>query len=177
MRWITWLVGVWVAAWMSPVSAITIEQAYATIHSQRAVFDPSLTTMGGDESWHLDHLFRLIDLSVKERVETLLWIQSGGREGDGADEYESILQQLHTLQPPQQLAVVHQLVLGAIEEQRDVLREWRNAPERVSMHHPLVLSSSGKLHEAYNRVMQLYPQEDYHNRQAFYDYFCCLDFI
>lgn len=164
-------------AWSTPVDAMTIEQAYATIPHRRTAFDPTIASMAPNEASYLKELFNLIDLAVKERVETLSWLQSQGAKGEGTDEYDSILLRLHHLQVPGRLQTVHQLVTEAIQEHRDILREWRKAPETISMTHPLVRSSSQKLYQAYGMVMQLYAKEQPRNQQAFYDYFCCLDFL
>ena len=43
--------------------------------------------------------------------------------------------------------------------------------------HSLVRSSSNQLIQAYDYLMQSYPQESPHNRQAFFDHLCALDFI
>ena len=159
------------------VAAMTIEQAYAAIPHRRTMFDPSIATMGPNEASYLKELFSLIDLAVKERVETLLWLRSGGAQGDASDEYDTILMRLEHLSVPGRLQGVHRSVTEAIQEQRDVLREWRTEPTTISMEHPLVHSASKKLYQAYGMVIQLYSKEAPRNQQAFYDYFCCLDFL
>ena len=156
---------------------MTIEQAYAAIPHRRTIFDPGIANMGPNEAAYLKALFSLIDLAVKERVETLLWLQSNGAKGDGWDDYDMILSRLNNLRAPANLQTVHQLVIDAIQEHRDVLRQWRQAPSTVSMNHPLVQSSSRKLYQAYGMVTQLYGKEQPRNQQAFYDTFCCLDFL
>ncbi len=156
---------------------MTVEQAYAAIPHERTVFNPAMASMAPDEAAYLKELFAIIDLAVKERVETLLWLQSGGTRGDEVDEYDMILGRLKSLPVPGKLLQVHQLVTDAIQEQCNVLREWRKAPKQLSMQHPLVHSSSRKLYQAYGGVIQLYSKEDTRNLQAFYDYFCCLDFL
>ena len=182
MRWSSvWqpLVCALVMVSASPVRCeeLTIEQAYATIHPQRAVFDPGLAGMAPEESAYLAAFFDLIDLAVKERVETLLWLQSKGTQGEGIDEYDALLARFAALRAPGRLRRIHQWVITAVTQQRDVLREWRADPTRLSMRHPLVGSSSSLLHQTYGEVIRLYPGEDQRNRQAFYDYFCSLDFL
>ena len=156
---------------------MTVEQAYATMAHPHLVFNPQVCPAPQDESRYLAQLFQLIDLAVKERVETLTWIQSRGTQGDGKDEYDALVSQLHALNPPTKLQSVHALTVAAIEEQRTVLREWRGHPENVSMQHPLVRSSSQKLYQAYGEVPPLSPADHRANQAAFYNYFCCLDFL
>ncbi len=156
---------------------MTVEQAYAAVAHPHLIFNPHVTSAPQDESRYLTQLFHLIDLAVKERVETLAWIQSGGARGDGTDDYGRLLAQFRSLQPPAKLAMVHTLTLSAIQEQRTALTEWKAHPQHVSMSHPLVNSSSQKLHQAYNAVVSLYRTENRQNQAAFYNYFCCLDFL
>jgi hypothetical protein len=63
-------------------------------------------------------------------------------------------------------------------EQRAALAEWRKTVLPANLGgHPLVASSSGKLHRAYGDLLALFPQEDAHNKAAFFDYLCAMDFI
>ncbi len=85
---------------------------------------------------------------------------------------------------PPSLRHVHQLVNEAIEEQRAFLHEWRQSLGAGADHvvptiaqHPLVQSASQKLQQAYQDLMRLFPQEGPHNKDAFFDYLCALDFL
>ena len=158
-------------------AAMTPEQAYAAIPHQRPIFDVSAATMPAHEAAYLRQLFGVIDLAVKERVETLVWLQSRHAQGDGVDDYDALLARLSALEPPAKLRLVHRLVSEAIQEHRDVLRQWRRSPAAISMNHPLVRSSSQKLYQAYGRLIKIYATEHPRNLQAFYDYFCSLDFL
>jgi hypothetical protein len=40
-----------------------------------------------------------------------------------------------------------------------------------------VQTASARLHEAYAELMRLYPGEGTHNRDAFFDYLCALDYL
>jgi len=65
-----------------------------------------------------------------------------------------------------------------MREQRSALEQWRKIALPTDLaRHPLVASSSGKLHRAYAELLALFPQEDAHNKAAFFDYLCALDFI
>jgi hypothetical protein len=97
----------------------------------------------------------------------------------GSETYESnivkILDRLRKLSPPEKLKPVQQLILQAIEQHRDYFRRLpdTHAQERKQM----IQQSHRTLIQAYNTLMRLYPDETPHNRQAFYDYLCALDFI
>ena len=79
------------------------------------------------------------------------------------------------------------LITTALREQGSYFREWDQAtakrqPFPYTLYqggnfHSLVRSSSSKLIQAYNHLMQSYPKESPHNRQAFFDHLCALDFL
>ena len=161
--------------------AMTVEEAYMTLSHHRPMFNPTMAHIADDESLYLRQLFDIIDRAVRERVQTMAWLQSTAASAEPSDQYNELISRLWALQPPSRLAHVHQVVREAIEEQRDVLRQWRplrgTSEHVVTMQHPLVQDSSRKLHQVYDEIVQLFPGAGEHNRQAFYDYFCCLDFL
>lgn len=148
---------------------------------QRPVFSTVSTTLPENEAAYLAALFNVIDQAVAQRVSIMTWLAGKATSPEPFDDYDAILFQLKTLRPPKKLAVVQQLVFAAIGEQRDLIRQWKSRPRafvwETVRHHPKIASSSQKLHHAYARVVELYPQEHQKNRDAFYDYFCCLDFL
>lgn len=163
----------------SPVSAgMSVEEAYRAIPHRRTIFDLNAAKMSQEEQTYLQQLFSLIDHAIVERVEMLIWLQSRGKRGAMAQDYDGILRQLNGLTNPSRLKNVHQLVVEAIKEQRAALQEWRKTalPESFTRH-PLVARSSGKLRRAYSELLQLFPREGQHNKEAFFDYLCALDFI
>lgn len=87
---------------------------------------------------------------------------------------------------PEGLKAMHRSVLDALIDQGAYFEEWQRAVSKrepfkhalgASPQHPRVISSSQKLHEAYGRLMQVYPQEAERAKQAFFDHLCALDFI
>lgn len=161
-------------AWAEP---LTVEQAYADIPHVRPIFNFPIERLPDNEAAYLKELFYWIDRAVKERVETYLWLTSDSRKGDPVDEYPEILAGLERLKPPAKLADVHALTLEAVREHQMLFQGWRSDPTTVSMIDPLVGRSSQNLHTAYSRIVQIYDKVNPKNRQAFYDYFCCLDFL
>ena len=160
---------------------MTVEQAYASLSHQRPVFSPMIASMPENESAYLTQLFSVIDQAVVQRVGIMTWLAGKGTSSEPFDDYDAILFQLSALRPPMKLTDVHHLVIEAVEEQRDLIRAWKQEPRvfawETARRHPLVSSSSQKLHHAFDHVIRLYPQEHQKNREAFHDYFCCLDIL
>ena len=166
-----------------PVHADTmsVEQAYALLRHQQPVFSPGFSSAPKDEAAYLVQFFAIINQAVVQRVDMMAWLSGKGQHPEPFDRYDDLLFQLKALQPPDRLREMHQLTMEAVEEQRDMIRQWRSQAQvfvwELAVKDPRVASSSAKLHKAFNRVITLYPGEHEKNRQAFYDFFCCLDFL
>jgi hypothetical protein len=155
-----------------------VERAYQAIPHRRTVFDARAATMSSDERDYLRRLFELVDLGIVERVETLGWLRSRGVSGPSVETSDQVVSQLDGLSVPPRLASVHRLVSEAMVEQRAALAEWRKTAVPANLAaHPLVASSSGKLRRAYGELLGLFPRENEHNKAAFFDYLCAMDFI
>lgn len=155
-----------------------VERAYRAIPHRRTVFDAVAATMSPVERDYLREMFELVDLGIVERVETLGWLRSRAGSEPSVESYDQVVSQLGTLTVPPRLASVHRLVSEAMIEQRAALVEWRKAAVPANLPaHPLVVSSSGKLRQAYAELLALFPRENEHNKAAFFDYLCAMDFI
>ena len=118
-----------------------------------------------DERAYLQRMFELVDLGIVERVETLGWLRSRGGSEPSVESYDQVVSQLGVLTVPPRLASVHRLVSEAMVEQRAALAEWRKTAVPANLGaHPLVTSSSGKLHRAYGELLALFPRENQHNK-------------
>ena len=154
----------------------SVEDAYRAIPHRRTVFDVDAARMSREERLYLHTLFTMVDLAVVERVDTLSALQRGAT--GSRDDYDALLRELGALRAPETLRGVHRLVVEAITEQRTALAQWRTAgPPHALNGHPLVVSSSTKLRQAYAELMRLFPDEREQNKAAFFDYLCALDFI
>ena len=147
---------------------MTVEEAYKAIPHNKTRFDPASAKMSADEKAFLDTFFGLSDLAVAERVET----QTSKAQNDN---YDAILTRLKSLDVPAKLKTAHRLVTEAVGEQRDYLASLKGG-SAFDANAPLVESSHEKLVQAYNELMQAYPAENAHNKQAFFDHLCALDF-
>ncbi len=159
--------------------SLTVDQTYEAIPHRRTIFDYNTALMSTQEKNYLSEVFRLTDLATVERVDMLIWLHTNGQKGRGAKNYSNILNRLNEINAPVSLVNFHKLIIESIEEQRKTLYKWENS----SFDYPklqnekLVRSSSAKLKRAYSILMKKYPKEGNHNKQAFFDHLCALDFI
>ena len=176
---------------LQPVaSALTVEEAYRAIPHRYTAFDTKSAKTDPKQAACLDSFFRLVNLAIVERVQTLTWFQSNGRQGSSFQNYRKrvgeLITQFGVLPIPKNLEEVRRQVVEAIKDQRAYFEEWEQATTKrepfkfalgTGSLHPRVLASSQKLQQAYARLMQLYPREEARNQQAFFDHLCALDFI
>jgi len=158
---------------------LTVEEAYEAIPHRRTVFDYNTALMSSEEKNYLNNVFNLTDLATAQRVNMLIWLTSKGQAGEVANSYNNILSRLYEINPPAGLVNFHKLITSSIEEQKKALHKWENSLfdySKLSKEN-LVRSSSAKLKRAYSILMKKYSKEGNHNKQAFFDHFCALDFI
>ena len=174
----------------TPLSAISVEEAYRAIPHRYTPFESKLVRMSAAEAAVMQEFFRLLNLAIVERVQAQTWFQSNGKRGVAFPNYQrntdGLIAQLEALTVPDSLKTVRREVIDALKDQREYFEEWQRAvgkgesfryPPGSSPHHPRVLSSSQKLQQAYGRLLQIYPRETERTKQAFFDHLCALDFI
>lgn len=154
-------------------AGMTVEEAYKAIPHAQTTFDSTQGQMSGDEKAFLDKFFQLVDLAVVERVSAMQGISSGKPV---TFNYAAIERDLMSLDVPEKIKTAHGLVMQAVAEQRQYLEKWKASGGAFDINDPLIGSSSAKLVQAYSQLMAAYPSEGAHNRQAFFDHLCALDF-
>ncbi|MCB0325239.1 MAG: hypothetical protein KDD69_16765 [Bdellovibrionales bacterium] len=167
--------------------ALSPEEAYEAISHRRTEFQAEQSTLDRDEALNLEQLFQLVDRAVVQRVQTLQWFTSGGVAGKTVSSYnaqtEQIISEFDFLVRPRELAPVRQLILSAIEDQKQFFYDSHRRLQTGGTfafrgtRDPLVASSSRKLREALARLQKRYPNESAHNRRAFQDHLGALDFV
>jgi hypothetical protein len=158
---------------------LSIDQAYNSIPHQRTIFRTDLAAMPDDEAVYLSELFLLTDAGVVERVYQQTQYRWGNEPSLQERNYGAILERLAALPTPEKLLLVEALIFEAIGEQQDYLRAWGDSrdPRYFCPRAPFIQSTHKKLIAAYNELMRLYAHEPPHNKQAFFDHLCALDFI
>ncbi len=101
--------------------AMNVEEAYKAIPHRRTVFDEQAARMPEKEKFFLREFFNLIDAAIVEKVEIMAWIDSNGLKGKKEEKYDEILNRLNALETPVSLMPARQLVIEAIQQQREFL--------------------------------------------------------
>ncbi|MBM4259754.1 MAG: hypothetical protein FJ147_28140 [Deltaproteobacteria bacterium] len=166
---------------VSAAPAMTIDEAYQAIPHKRTAYDAQRSTLNTEEREFLAKLFTLSDQALIERVEALTAWRKGERQQ--LEHYDAqvsrILATLRALTGP---ASAHGLVATlsqAIEHQRAFFRTaLTSLPQEVQLgRDPNVLTASRELRRLYTDLMTRYSGEHAHNRDAFYQHLCALDFL
>jgi len=158
---------------------MSVDAAYKAIPHKQTTFNPGLAKMDMDERQFLEHLFELTDTAMVQRVQAMMRLQEDTNLVAFENNYNIILSQLNQLDVPAELKPVYKLVEQAILEQMLYLEQWKEAGAQVQFnsHAPLVQTSHRKLIQAHELLVQSFPTETAHNKAAFFDHLCALDFI
>lgn len=176
--------------WSAPsLHALSVDEAYKAIPHQQTPYNSQISKLPHPTKLFLNSLFEITDLAVVARVEhltTLYYYKGRGDTGNFSYNrtIDTLIRRLQNLKPPAAFKKPHGFVLNALKEQKAFFGKWASASStgkralRKSYRtHPLVQSSHQKLIAAYNELMRLFPKETKHNKQAFFDHLCALDFI
>jgi hypothetical protein len=160
------------------VEEAEITQAYRAIPHRRTRYTASRSKLDEADSRFLAELLRWVDFGVVARVGALQGLHSRSDVNEQVEELNSIATQIEALAvPPRALDAAH-MIVDALDEQRAALESWhrKGLPAHLQ-DDPRVRRSSRLLRNAYGQLMSSYAEEIKHNKQAFFDHLCALDFI
>ena len=99
-------------------------------------------------------------------------------------EINDMVNSFSLIKTPRHLKGVEDTLISAVRDQQVFFNEWAKSKgtryyehwKRNYSAHPKVQSSHKKLLQAYYKLMAMYPREVQHNKTAFFDHLCALDF-
>ena len=152
-------------------------------------FDPRVTRMERSEALYLESLFERLDEIAAASREVGRWFVSEGREGLHFEDYSvrvgELLDEVSVLSPPQRLAQLQELLVGAVRLQVRFFADWHAALEEGRPFESQLTSEYGyheglhrsqrQLLDAYGRLLALFPREGDVHRRSFHDQLCRLD--
>ena len=155
--------------------AMEIDQAYRLIPHERTVFRLHQSKIPATEAQQVAKLLSLAENAMVERVDAM--VNGAGKTGY-LSRIDGILWQIDQLSVPTRVQVARDHIQTAVQQHR-VYFELQNASgnQAEASRQQLVQTSHRHLISAYQQLMQTYPAETKHNKQAFFDYLCALDFI
>ena len=168
------------------IMPMSIKESYKAIPHEQTTYDMSKSPLSYAEKKYLSDFFTLSDLMMSARVSTLtnLYHSKGGMSINTYNEaFQLSMEGFQSLDVPKNALPAHKLIVQAIQEHHKFLNNWSKAPatekariKKSFFQDALVKSSSSKLINSYNRLMSDYRSESPHNKKAFYDHLCALDF-
>jgi hypothetical protein len=155
--------------------ALDIDEAYRLIPHQQTTFESGSSNIPKNEIKSVNRLLSLAELAMVERVNAL---KNGANKSHYFDRIDKILNDIENLEVEQNLQEVHQLIQTSIQQHRAYFETYKQTSKQSkTKKKQLIQGSHRNLIKAYNLLMKAYPQETKHNKQAFFDYLCALDFI
>ena len=155
--------------------AMEVDQAYRLIPHQRTVFQLHQSAIPASEAQQVGRLLSLAEKAMVERVDAMV---NGAGKTDYFSQIDGILWQIDQLRVPTQVHAARDHIQKAVQQHRAFFELQNATGNQVEANRQqLVQSSHRHLISAYQQLMQTYPEETKHNKQAFFDYLCALDFI
>ena len=164
---------------------LSVDAAYAAIPHRRTAMSFAVSNMPDKDKRFLEVAFHVIDQAIRLRV-TAYQKFSRGEVGDSQSlsDMGRLVDYLQNTEAPASLSSYQARLLQALSDQRAFFEEWQTQgqqfqygrPQTIGTH-PKVQSASTALREAYGILMETYPGEGNHNKDAFFDYHCALDFL
>ncbi len=155
--------------------AMEIDQAYRLIPHERTVFQLHQSTIPATEAQQVAKLLSLAEKAMVERVDAM--VNGAGKTGY-LSRIDGVLWQIDQLRVPKRVQGARDHIHEAVQQHRAFFELQNVTGNQVEANRQqLVRSSHRHLISAYQQLMQTYPEETKHNKQAFFDYLCALDFI
>jgi len=161
-----------------PVEEAEIAQAYRAIPHRRTSYTASQSKLDEADARFLAELFRWVDYGVVARVGALQKLHSQRDANERVEELNAIATQVEALAVSPKAGDAVRMIVSALDDQRAALDSWQTQglPTHLQAD-PRVQRSSQLLRSAYGQLMSSYPEETKHNKEAFFDHLCALDFI
>ena len=164
---------------------LSVDAAYAAIPHRRTAMNFAVSQMPDQDKRFLEVAFHVIDQGIRLRV-TAYQKFSRSELGDSQSisDMDRLVDYLQNTEAPASLSSYQARLLQALSDQRAFFEEWQTQgqqfqygrPQTIGSH-PKVQSASSALQQAYGILMETYPGEGDHNKAAFFDYHCALDFL
>ncbi len=168
---------------VAPASALTVEEAYKAIPHKQTQYEASSSTVPAEVTQYLVKLFALSDRALVERISTMqaFIAKDTARFSHYESSIQKIMNEIDQLPEPAAAQGLGALLKSAVSSQRSYFIEWHASltggqpmPQGLN---PKIAAASGSLQRLYGELMRRFPQESAHNKDAFYQHLCALDFI
>src|SRR5882762_2514105 len=153
---------------------LSVDAAYAAIPHRRTAMNFAVSNMPDQDKRFLEVAFHVIDQAIRLRV-TAYQKFSRSEVGDSRSisEMDRLVDYLQNTEAPASLSSYQARLLQALSDQRAFFEEWQTQgqqfqygrPQTIATH-PQIQSASTALREAYGILMETYPGENSHNKEA-----------
>jgi len=183
MKCLAWACLSIAAALALPAGAMTADEAYSAIPHRRTPYEAPKSTVPPEKAQELGRLFMLTDEGVILRVQGM----RAQRERNTAEvrsvleRYDALIAKLAAEKFGAEVAPARDLIVDGVRMHRKYLAS-RPAGGMSFVRNELtaapdVTQASRKLIGAYQLLMAKFPKEAAHNKTAFYDHLCALDYL
>jgi hypothetical protein len=182
MQFILYLLVVMSSLSVFDIQAMSIEEAYQAIPHRRTVFEGYNSKLNKMQIQSLQFMFDLTEQGIMIKVESLdsLFKNDTKQLASHLQEYRALVANISALKMPAELDSVKNMILQAIVLQQgyfeNKLKTGQPYSQQEVISSKVLHDASLKLHQAFESLVRIYPSETAHNKAAFEDYLCALDF-
>jgi hypothetical protein len=163
-------------------SAISVEDAYKSIPHRQTTYQSEQSSLSVAEREFLEKLFKLSDQALVARIETMKGLKAADKSS--YKKYQSVIENIRSeltkLKEPSSATGIVKILDQAIINQGKYFAAWNedlNSSNTPRSFDENVRSASSYLQQLYAELMKRYSTEGAHNKDAFYQHLCALDFI
>lgn len=174
-------IGILLLFYSASTFGLSVEEAYRSIPHAQTTYMASKSLLQSKLKNDLENLFKIVDDAIVSRYEAYRNLFHGKSAERAIASYKLVIKEISRLQVEKEVIPVKNKILSAMKIQIEYLERWGKSQKdkKVAFNpqDPDVQKSSSDLKQAYNQLMSLYSNESGHNKKAFFDHLCALDFI
>lgn len=177
------------ASWSCSPAAESSAAAYSAVPHSQTTYQSSQSSQPVDLAASIQCVLGLVDWLIIQKVRTQQAFQARSNVAQALSSYEDsadkIIARLETYAADPRLQKPVSLIIMGVEGQTDYFRVWARSgadpklapggPDFGSNNH--IRRSSESLKKAYSELMAAFAGESEHNKRAFFDHLCALDFV
>lgn len=161
--------------------SLTVEEAYRLIPHEQTTYSDAKSSLDTVTKRDLDKIFKIVDEGVVARFSAFRKLYYAKPPQGTISSYKNVISKLSRLTVSKKVMPVKERILSSMRFQVQYLESWskeqRKKATAFNSGDKLVQDASKGLREAHSDLMRLFPNESEHNKKAFFDHLCALDFL
>lgn len=161
--------------------SMSVGEAYKLIPHKQTTYMSSKSPLDSATKHELEKLFKIVDEGVVARFSAFQKLYYAHPAPGAISSYKTVISKLLRLSVSIKVRPVKEKIISSMKHQVQYLESWsREITKKAIPFNPgdsNVQNATRTLKTSYSDLMSLFPSESEHNKQAFFDHLCALDFL